>query len=181
MTSHRKQTAHRQQRSRTGYGAVTARPPRQPHAPHGPIAPILTFTFLLIFTFTLPLPSSAAEVTAPARNWVLPVFTPEGFREAIGRGSEARARDDHTFEVVDLNLTFFSGDAANRVDTVILSPAATFLPDQKIARGEKFVRFIRDDLEASGIRWVYNHADKKISLDGNVRVTFRAEIDDLLR
>lgn len=159
---------------RTGASAGRARSPGGPFA----CAHVLLVALALALS---PRSAPAAEVTAPARNWVLPAFTKEGFREATARGSEARALSDRTFEVVDLNLTFFSGDATNRVETIILSPAATFLPDEKIARGENHVRFIRDDVEASGIRWVYRHADKKISLDGNVRVTFRAEIDDLLR
>ncbi len=155
-------------------GAGSVRSPGEPSA-------CASLLLIAILTLALATHAPAAEVTAPARNWVLPAFTKEGFREATARGSEARALTDRTFQVIDLNLTFFSGDAANRVETVILSPAATFLPDEKVARGEHHVRFIRDDVEASGTRWVYHHADKKISLAGNVRVTFRAEIDDLLR
>lgn len=123
----------------------------------------------------------AANVTAPAKNWVLPLFTKEGYRSVTARGSEARVSGARQFEVKDLNLTFFSEDAATNVETVILSPAATFLPDEKRAHGENHVRFIRDDVEASGTRWIYWHADKKISLDGDVRVTFHAELTDLLR
>lgn len=127
--------------------------------------------------------SSAAfpQITAPAKNWVLPIFTKEGYRSMTARGTEARALDHRQFEVVDLHLTFFSGDASSTVDSIILSPKATFAPDQKIAHGENHVRLVRDDLEAAGTRWTYWQADKKISLDGNVRVTFRAEIKDLLR
>ena len=97
------------------------------------------------------------------------------------RGSEARATGPRQFEVVDLNLTLFSGDAAARVDTVLLSPAATFDAEAKTAQGQKSVRFIRDDVEASGTRWMYWHEQKKISLDGNVRVTLRAELPALLQ
>lgn len=122
-----------------------------------------------------------AQINAPAKNWALPLFTPEGYRSVTARGSEARALSERRFEVTDLNLTFFNGDAASRVDAVILSPLAAFQPDEQIAHGEKRVRYIRDDVEAAGIRWTYWHADKKISLDGEVRVTFRAEIKDLLR
>lgn len=125
--------------------------------------------------------TARAQLNAPAKNWTLPVFTKEGNRSMLARGSEARMTQDRHFEVVDLNLTYFTGTADNVVDTVILSPAATFQPDEQVAHGEKFVRVVRDDIEASGIRWVYRHADKKISLDGNVQVTFRAEIRDLLR
>lgn len=122
-----------------------------------------------------------AQITAPALNWALPLFTKEGYRSMTARGSAARATHDRRFEVVDLNLTFFTGDSTNAVDSVILSPAATFVPDEKRAHGENHVRYIRDDVEASGLKWIYHHADKKISLDGNVRVVFRAKIEDLLR
>jgi hypothetical protein len=126
-------------------------------------------------------PAFAANITAPAKNWVLPLFSKEGHRSMTARGSEARLIDDNHFEVVDLNLTLFTGDEVAQVDTILLSPAATFLPDQKIAHGEKSGRFIGDDIEASGTRWVYRYAEKKISLDGNVRVIFRAELKNLLQ
>ena len=97
------------------------------------------------------------------------------------RGSEARAVNSQRFDVVDLNLTVFNGDAASKVDSILLSPAATFLPQAKIARGDKSVRYIGDEIEASGTHWVYYHEEKKISLDGNVRVIFRAELKNLLQ
>jgi len=123
----------------------------------------------------------ADDAAAPARNWVLPLYTDEGFHTMTARGSEAHVTTDRRFDVIDFNLTLFTGDASNRVETVILSPAATFLPDAREAHGEKSVRLVRDDLEASGTRWVYWHNQKKISLDGNVRVTFRAELKGLLK
>jgi len=125
--------------------------------------------------------ASAADIVAPAHNWVLPVFTKEGFRSMLARGAEARVVTARQFEVIDLNLTLFRGDASAEVETVILSPAATFLPDERVAHGEKSVRFIRDEVEASGTRWIYRQAEKKISLDGAVHVTFRAEFQDLLK
>ena len=97
------------------------------------------------------------------------------------RGTEARLVDSKRFDVVDINLTLFSGDAASRVDTILLSPAATFLPEDKIARGDKSVRFIGEEIEASGVKWVYRHAENKISLDGSVHVTFSAELKNLLQ
>jgi hypothetical protein len=143
----------------------------------------MTEKLLCLFLLLSPSPFllRAREITAPARNWVLPLFTPEGYRSMIARGSEARAATNHRFEVTNLNLTLFTGDAATAVDTVILSPQATFLPDEKRAHGEKSVRVIRDDVEASGTRWTYWHDQKKISLDGDVRVTFQAELKDLLK
>ncbi len=123
----------------------------------------------------------AVDLTAPAYNWALPLFTKEGFRTMVAHGSKASVTGKDQYEVADLNLTLFSGDAAARVETVILSPAATFEPDAKLAHGENHVRFIRDEVEAAGTRWTYDHAHKKISLDGDVRVTFNAEVTALLK
>jgi hypothetical protein len=123
----------------------------------------------------------AADITAPAMNWALPLFTKEGHHSMTARGSEARLVNADRIDVVDLNLTVFSGDAASLVETILLSPAATFLPNEKTAHGEKSVRFIGDDVEASGTRWIYRHDEKKISLHGDVRVTFRAELKNLLQ
>jgi len=121
-------------------------------------------------------------MSAPAKNWVLPIFTDkDGFRSMTLRGSEARAISADQFDVADLNITVFSGDAAAHVDTMFLSPAASFFQNEKLARGEKSVRVIRDDLEAAGTRWTYDHAEKKVSLDGRVRIVFRAQIKDLLQ
>lgn len=132
---------------------------------------------------------ASAQIDAPLFNWKLPFFTKEGYRTMLAVGQEARQVDRTRYEVVGLNLTSFVGDATSRIDAVILSPAATFRTDLRVAHGEKAVRFIRysfdhpdlAEIEATGVRWTYSHADKKISLDGNVRVTFRAEMKDLLR
>jgi hypothetical protein len=43
------------------------------------------------------------------------------------------------------------------------------------------VRFIRDDIEVTGVGWTYDHTAKKVSLQQNVRVTFRAQLNDILK
>ena len=123
----------------------------------------------------------AATIIAPVKNWALPLFTNEGPRSMTARGTEARFVTANQIEVVDLNLTVFSGDPASKVESILLSPAATFLPQDKIAQGDKSVRFIGQGIEASGERWLYRHGEKKISLDGNVRVIFEAELKNLLQ
>ena len=118
---------------------------------------------------------------APAVNWVLPLFTDaEGYRSMTLRGSEVRAIG-RTIAVTDLSITIFSGDAASTVDSILLSPSAVFLPEENLARGDKSVRFIRDDIEVTGVDWTYDHSVKKISLQQNVRVTFSAQLNDILK
>lgn len=124
-------------------------------------------------------PSSGGA--APAVNWVLPIFTDkEGFRSMTLRGTEVRPAGNR-IAVTDLNITIFSGDAHAHVDSILLSPAAVFLPKENRATGDKSVRFIRDDVEVTGVGWSYDHKAKKVSLQQQVRVTFRAQMNDILK
>lgn len=124
----------------------------------------------------------AGEPSAQAVNWVLPIFTDqEGYRSMTARGSEVRPLAKDSIAVVDLSLTIFSGDASTRVETVLLSPFATFLPKEQRAHGDKGLRIIRDDLEAAGRKWRYDHAQKHVTLEGDVRIVFNAALDNLLK
>lgn len=126
-------------------------------------------------------PSPAATATSPAVNWVLPLFSDqEGHRLMTLRGTEVRP-DGRAITVTNLNITIFSGDAAARVDSILLSPRAVFLPKENRASGDESVRFIQDDIEVTGSRWTYDHAAKKVSLRENVRVTFPAKLNDILK
>jgi hypothetical protein len=118
---------------------------------------------------------------APAVNWVLPLFTEkEGHRSMTLRGSEVRPIG-RSIAVTDLHITIFSGDASAQVDTVLLSSDAVFSPKENLARGDKGVRLIRDDVDVTGVGWTYDHTTKKVSLQHNVRVTFRAQLNDILK
>ena len=122
-----------------------------------------------------------APTAAPAINWVLPLFTDkEGHRSMTLRGSEVRPLG-RSIGVTDLSITIFSGDAHAQVDTILLSPEAVFSPRENLAHGDKAVRLIRDDVEVTGVGWSYDHAAKKVSLRQNVRVTFRAQLNDILK
>ena len=132
---------------------------------------------LLLGLSSLP---SGAESIAPATavNWVLPVFTDkEGYRSMTLRGSEVRPAGTNVIGVTDLNVTIFSGDAAARVETVLLSRHAHFYPKENRASGEQSVRLIRDDLEVTGETWTYDHTGKKVSIHKNVRVVLHAPLD----
>jgi lipopolysaccharide export system protein LptC len=118
---------------------------------------------------------------APAINWMSSLFTKENYHSMTLRGSRASFPAIGEINVVNLNLTAFSGDASNRVETVILSTAATVLIKEDLARGDQGMRLIRDDLEATGTRWIYDHAHKKVSLHGRVRIVFNAELKNLIK
>jgi hypothetical protein len=143
---------------------------------------VLALQFLLLApTPLLPLGGAAVDESAPALNWVLPIFSDkEGYRSMTLRGTEVRPIGK-TIAVTDLSITIFSGDAKAQVDSMLLSPAAVFSPKENRATGDKSVRFIRDDVEVTGLGWSYDHAARKVSLRENVHVTFRAQLNDILK
>jgi hypothetical protein len=125
---------------------------------------------------------AAEDVPAePTKNFILPTFTPDGYRSMLLRGSEARMLSLRLIQLNDMDLTVFSGDAANRVDSVLLSPVARVSLDDDTARGPGAVRLVRDDLDLTGEQWTYDHARKRISIARNVRVVFHSELKDMLK
>jgi hypothetical protein len=125
--------------------------------------------------------SDAALTTGPAKNWALPLFTPEGFRSMTLRGAEVYTVGSDRIDITNMNIAVFSGNAAARIDTILLSPAASFFPRENRASGDKSVRLIRDDLDVTGERWTYDYNQKKVSIRKSVRVVFRAQLNDILR
>jgi hypothetical protein len=119
--------------------------------------------------------------TEPAKNFILPTFTPDGFRSMLLRGSAARLLALRLIELDNMNLTVFHGDASNRVDSVLLSPVARVSLEDNTARGPGAIRLVRDDLDLTGEKWMYDHAKKRISIAQNVRVVFHSELKDLLK
>ena len=132
----------------------------------------------------------AADIVAPASpkapivNFTLPKFTdPDGYRDFLVRGSEAWMTAPNIIDVKELSVTVFSGDASNRIDTMMLSPAARLLPDDQIISGDSTLRVIdlQNGFEATGEGWRYTHKAKTIILHKKVRMVFHRELKDLLK
>jgi hypothetical protein len=121
-------------------------------------------------------------VSAPARNWVWPRFTPAGFRAMTLRGTEVREVSANEIAIVDLNITVFSQDAAARIERIILSPAASFFIRENRATGAQSVRLIdyQHNLEVTGEQWTYEQDLNKITIARNVRVVIHAPPPNLL-
>jgi len=117
----------------------------------------------------------------PAVNWVLPLFSDrDGHRTLTLRGATVKPTGTNSIAVTDLHITVFSGDAAAKVETVLLSEDATFHPRENRAEGAKVVRVIDGELEVTGEDWTYDHAGKNVSIRRNVRVVYRAPLKPLL-
>ncbi len=139
----------------------------------------------LILLLLLPVAARAATTQVspdkPVINFRLPMFTPDGFRAWLVRGSEARFTARNQIDITELTLTIFTGRADDKIETMILSPAARVQPDEQIVTGDGTIRVINDQFEAAGTGWRFAHKEKKVSINKNVRVTFRAEFKDLLK
>jgi hypothetical protein len=127
--------------------------------------------------------AATTQVSAdrPIINFRLPTFTADGFRSWLVRGSEARISGKNQIDIVGLTLTIFTGTAEDKIDTMILSPAARVLPDEAVVTGPSSIRVINDEFEASGNDWRYLHKEKRVSINQNVHVTFQAELTDFLK
>jgi len=124
---------------------------------------------------------TSLTANAPVINFRVPTFTAEGYRSWLLCGSEGVYVNDSRLDVVDLNLTVFSGDASNRVGSVFLSPSAVALIGESRVRGPGALRLITDDFEATGEDWLYDHRQKKVSIHRDVRVVFHLRLNDILR
>ena len=121
------------------------------------------------------------SLNVPVENFRLPTFTPDGHRAWLIRGSQAILRAQNLIDVSELALTIFSGDATDRIQTLILSPVAQVSPSDQVAQGKAAIRLINDSYEAAGRGWRYAHREKTVSLHRSVRVTIHSELKDLLK
>lgn len=127
-------------------------------------------------------PGKPAIEAGPALGWVFPVFSDkEGYRTLTLRGAAARIITADEIAVTGFSAFVFSGDATEEVESVLLSPEATFFPHDNRAGGESTVRLIHDNLEVTGRGWTYDRERKRVSIRHDVHVTFQAQLNDILK
>lgn len=129
-------------------------------------------------------PSNPQSViqSGPAIGWSFPIFTDKhGYHLLTLRGSKALIEGPDRIQVTDFSAFMFSGDASERVDTILVSPQATFFPKEYRAMGDSSVRLIHDDVEVSGVGWTYDHKTKKVFLAHDARVTLHVHLNDILK
>ena len=122
-----------------------------------------------------------ATIAPPAKNWTLPLFTREGYRQMTLKGAEVRPITSDQVDIGGLDVTVFSGGPEAKVDTVILSPEATFMINERIARGDQSVRLIRDDVDVTGVGWTYYYNEKKVLISHSAHVVFHSGLPDMLK
>lgn len=144
---------------------------------------ILSRSLLLLVIAAGPALAATTRIATdkPIVNFRLPDFTPEGYRSWLVRGSEARYANDGLVDIKELNLTIFTGRIDDKVETLILSPAAQVRIADRQVSGPDSIRIINDRFEASGSEWSYDHGEKKVSIARNVRVILHTQLNDILK
>ncbi len=122
-----------------------------------------------------------ARESTQASETTLPIFTDEGFRSMYIRGSAVEIADTgQRAQMKDMHLTAYVGDAAGTVQGILIAPEATLIGKDHV-EGDKSVRILRDDLDATAMKWSYDKKEQLITLIGNVKVTFKAELREILK
>lgn len=122
-----------------------------------------------------------ATASAPVKNFRLPTFTTEGFRQIMIRAAEARLPDPARIDAFELELTLFTGDADEEIEAMLASPRAILFPEKQLATGPDSVRLERIDLTVTGSDWSYDHLAKKIVIQRDAHVVMRATLGDILK
>jgi hypothetical protein len=144
----------------------------------------LIFPALLALTAALSpaqTPAPKIKPSAPIKDFRLPTFDQAGKRASFMKAGEALFISPTHIDVKDMNFTLFTKDGTGAFDTVLIAPSATFLTDQQIVRGDDSVRLLRVDIEVTGEQWSYRHAEKRVLIGKNARVTFQYELKDIIK
>ncbi|HEX3728853.1 MAG TPA: hypothetical protein VHV47_03550 [Opitutaceae bacterium] len=127
-------------------------------------------------------PPAAIVQMAPLKNWALQLRTDEGYPAMTLRGTEVHPITVKHIDIVDLNMTVFSGTPAAEIDTSVLSPAASYFPQQRLVSGPGEVRVLdyRHGLEVTGEQWTYTYGPhwKKISIAKHAHVVLTAPVSN---
>ena len=145
----------------------------------------LSALFLLLFTVAT-LCSAAEDLSksAPVKKFRLPTFNQEGYRTSFLEGDEAIIVSSQQIDVKEMHYSLFSGEENNVLETTLLAPVATVrvLERNHIkVEGTGSVRLIRDEVDATGDNWTYDHANKRLLIRKNVHVIYRAVLKDFLK
>jgi hypothetical protein len=114
-------------------------------------------------------------------NFNLKTFTPKGYLDYFLSGSRAAKTGSDRYEVTDMRLVRYKGDASNAIESIVLATTAGYQQDKKVASGTSGVRLIRDDLEVSGQRWTYDQLGESLVVENNVEVTIHSVLPGILK
>ncbi len=142
----------------------------------------LTSILGLLFLGALALSGQRMTPDTPVREFLLPMFGPDGYKVWDLRGREGRYVAPNEIIVSGMTLrTFGSKDPANP-ETIIQSPIATINPEESTAEGEDLLQIQDTEGHYSiiGRNWKWEGRENKITIRAEARVVFRQSLGSIL-
>ena len=126
--------------------------------------------------------SATAQILpdAPVINFRLPMFGDDGNPVWELRGQEGRYLSDEKVDLTGMRLLVFDPEQPHRVETEILSPAATMFVQQNQVRGDESITVTGDNFIITGQRWLYDADERRVVIDEDVKITFFEELSSML-
>ncbi len=143
-------------------------------------APLPLCAACLLALVCLPF-GAGAQMTpdAPLKNFRLPMFGENGFKEWELRGVEGNYISPEQSEIIGLDLIVFSGDERSLEETRIRSPRARVFMKASRAEGDTSLFVSGLNFSLAGEDWTWDGNAHLITVRQNARVTFDEAIDIL--
>lgn len=118
---------------------------------------------------------------APIKNFKLPMFNNAGVKVWDLRGEEAKYVSQDQVDLFTMHLKVFKNDGSGAVQLEIESPHATVYADQHLVTGSDSIRVLNDDFEITGRNYTWRGREQSVTINENVRVVFKAPLQDMLK
>lgn len=118
----------------------------------------------------------------PVREFILPMFGPDGYKIWDLRGREGRYVSPTEIIVTAMTLRTFGPQDPTNPETIIQSPIAVINPEESTAQGEDFLHIHDAEGHYSiiGRNWKWEGKKNKITILAEARVTFQQSLGSIL-
>lgn len=113
---------------------------------------------------------------APIRNFRLPLFGENGYKEWELRGLEGHYISEGEAGVDGLDLLIFSGDEQMELESRIRSPHALIEFEHSRASGQSSLFMTGPGFEIQGSDWIWDGKEKRLRVSRNARVIFEQQL-----
>lgn len=117
---------------------------------------------------------------APVINFRLPMFGDDGTPVWELRGREGRYVSDEQVDLAGMRLLVFDPEQIGRVETEIISPAATLIVPKDQVRGDESITVNGDGFVITGQKWLYDAKERRVVIDEDLKITFFEELSSML-
>lgn len=117
---------------------------------------------------------------APVINFRLPMFGDDGNPLWDLRGKEGHYINADQVDLRGMRLMIFDKEIPDRIETEIISPAATMFIDENQVRGNESITVKGENFVITGNRWLYDTIDRRVEIDEDVKITFFEDLGGML-